>query len=61
MGDIFNAEARCDRCGAQAYVLAHFKAEDLLFCAHHFAKHEEALRDQAIDLIDDRQALYAST
>lgn len=29
---------RCDRCGAQAYVLVCGSTGDLLFCAHHYNK-----------------------
>jgi hypothetical protein len=31
----FNANHRCDRCGAQAYVEAGLRAGVLLFCSHH--------------------------
>lgn len=35
---------RCDRCGAQAFVRVEFgHTLDLLFCGHHFRKHEVAL------------------
>lgn len=29
---------RCDRCGAQAYVLVSGLSGELLFCAHHYNK-----------------------
>lgn len=45
------ATKRCDRCGAQAYVQAEViikdlaeQSQELLFCAHHYDKHGDALR-----------------
>lgn len=29
---------RCDRCGAQAYVMVKGSTGDLLFCGHHYDK-----------------------
>jgi hypothetical protein len=34
---------RCDSCGAQAYVRATMESGTLLFCAHHAAKHRDAM------------------
>ncbi|GGL47082.1 DUF7455 domain-containing protein [Planomonospora parontospora] len=35
---------RCDQCGAQAFVRVVFRRnKDLLFCGHHYSKHEPAL------------------
>jgi hypothetical protein len=45
---------RCDRCQAQAFVLVKGINGELIFCGHHFAKHEEALYDWAYDIIDNR-------
>jgi hypothetical protein len=45
---------RCDVCGAQALVEASFITGRLLFCGHHFARHEEGLRQQAFDINDQR-------
>ncbi|WP_026372549.1 DUF7455 domain-containing protein [Agrococcus lahaulensis] len=39
---------RCDSCGAQAYVRATMESGGtLLFCAHHAAKHREAMQPLA--------------
>jgi hypothetical protein len=38
---------RCDSCGAQAYVRATMESGTLLFCAHHAAKHREAMKPLA--------------
>lgn len=49
---------RCDSCGARAWVRALMSADsELLFCAHHGAKHIDALRDVSIYLQDDRTLL----
>lgn len=45
---------RCDRCGAQAWVLAKGVVGELLFCSHHFAKFEEPLYNWAYDIVDER-------
>lgn len=34
---------RCDRCGAQAYVVTAHRAGQLMFCAHHFRAHQSVL------------------
>ena len=34
---------RCDRCNAQAKYRTWRKGRDLLFCGHHYSKHELAL------------------
>jgi hypothetical protein len=57
---------RCDRCGAQAFVSARIIVEvepgisgpvDLRFCAHHFKKHEAAIRAVAVEVLDERERL----
>lgn len=42
------AADRCDRCGAQAYVVARFPAADLLFCAHHAHAHRDRIADHVV-------------
>ena len=44
---------RCDRCGAQAFVWAEGIAGDLMFCRHHFLKHEETLTKISYEIIDE--------
>lgn len=46
---------RCDRCQAQAFVLVKGLQGDLIFCGHHFTKHEEALYNWAYDIVDERE------
>lgn len=52
---------RCDRCGAQAFVrtsvMATDKLVDLLFCGHHFAKHEAKLREISLNVLDERERI----
>jgi hypothetical protein len=52
------ATDRCDRCNAQAYVRVVLPAgTDLLFCAHHWAAYEDALRPQAAEIVDETHRL----
>ena len=49
---------RCDRCSAQAYVRVVLPGgADLLFCGHHWNRHEEALRDRASEVVDETHRL----
>ena len=48
---------RCDRCGAQAYVSATVEGVPLLFCGHHYRRHEDALRAVATEIVDERERL----
>ena len=41
---------RCDSCGAQAFVRAVFMNGELLFCGHHWRKHEEHAAPKAIEV-----------
>ena len=60
---VLTAEDRCDRCGAQAYVLLSvFVPEsgerDLLFCAHHYQANERQLEQSGVRvLLDQRREL----
>lgn len=61
------ARERCDHgsCSAQAYVAVRFESSveevdhpgELLFCGHHFTKHEDHLREFVVR--DDREKLLA--
>lgn len=52
---------RCDRCGAQAFVLVEGTVSELLFCAHHYNKimkdpvGVENLNKFAYRVIDERE------
>lgn len=46
---------RCDRCPAQAFVLVKGVHGELLFCGHHYSKHEVALIKFAYEVIDERE------
>lgn len=51
-------EDRCDRCGAQAYVLVKLRSGlDLQFCAHHYSAHAKALEPMIESVIDESSRL----
>jgi hypothetical protein len=50
---------RCDRCGAQAFVMATGVTGSLFFCAHHFVKHEEGVKNFAFEIVDEREKINA--
>lgn len=41
---------RCDTgdCGAQAFVLTMFNGHELLWCGHHYAEHEDDLKQHVV-------------
>lgn len=45
---------RCDSCGAEAFVWVNGISGDLLFCAHHFNKWEDKIREFAYEIVDER-------
>ena len=45
---------RCDSCSAQALVLVKGVTGELMFCGHHYAKNEEAIKPFAYEVIDER-------
>jgi len=51
---LFTAKDRCDKCGAQAKVLALFVEGMLLFCRHHGAEYHDALLDQGATIEIER-------
>jgi hypothetical protein len=55
--DTLNANDRCDSCQAQAYIWVNGVSGDLLFCGHHFTKHEDKIRSYAFEIIDERHKL----
>ncbi|MEO6145191.1 MAG: hypothetical protein ABIP19_14540 [Dermatophilaceae bacterium] len=59
---ILNAVDRCDRCGAQAYVLLGVHVpecgdRELLFCAHHYRQHERQLAYSGARVLHDERPL----
>ena len=46
---------RCDRCGAQAFVLVKGVSGELYFCGHHYTQNEKALVKFAYEVIDERK------
>lgn len=51
--DILKAVDRCDRCNSQAFIWVNGVSGDLLFCRHHFLKHEESIRAYAFEVVDE--------
>ena len=49
------AQDRCDRCGAQAYVVTKHEAGPLLWCKHHADMVEDQLLAQIV--VDNRKDL----
>ena len=47
---VLNLSHRCDSCQAQAFVLVKGVAGELLFCGHHYNKHEKALEAFAYEV-----------
>jgi hypothetical protein len=54
---VLGPQDRCDSCFAEALVWVNGVAGELLFCGHHYAKHEEKLKDYAFEVIDERDKL----
>lgn len=58
-----NANDRCDRCSAQAYVMVKGATGDLLFCGHHYDKimnNPEAyvkMMGFMLEVLDERERL----
>ena len=49
---------RCDPSAAQAYVRVVLPGGvDLLFCGHHWTRHEPVLRSQAVEVVDETHRL----
>lgn len=55
--DVIKVADRCDACGSQAFVWVNGVSGDLFFCGHHFAKHEDKLREYAFEIIDERNKI----
>lgn len=53
-----NANDRCDRCKAQAYVLLSVAGMDmhLMFCAHHFDKLKDSIETGKLVMVRDDRA-----
>lgn len=59
-GSAPTGDKRCDRCGAQAWVIATMSyGGELGFCCHHYKQHEVAVVAQAVSIKDHRPYLNA--
>lgn len=54
---VLEAKDRCDRCGAQAYMLANLNGGDLLFCVHHAQKFKDSLVAAGAEILDETEHL----
>lgn len=50
---MLNLQDRCDRCGAQAFILAKGIQGELHFCGHHYNKTKEAIDAWAFEVINE--------
>jgi len=55
---VLSAKDRCDRCNSEALVWVNLLSGDLLFCGHHYGRHEEMIAASAIEIVDERSKLY---
>jgi hypothetical protein len=44
---------RCDRCGAQAFILATGVSGELMFCGHHYHKYEYEITQWAYKIVNE--------
>lgn len=58
--ECMNAHDRCDRCGAQAYVVVTVNNGPLMFCSHHYDEYSPVFPDYAIMSEDNRKALVSA-
>ncbi|MCX5233131.1 hypothetical protein [Streptomyces sp. NBC_00233] len=62
MSHFLTAQDRCDRCGAQAYIRAHFSHNrELHFCAHHGRLYRSALELRISELHDETHRLTTTS
>jgi len=55
---VLSAVDRCDRCGAQAYVLVELSSgASLQFCGHHWSEYESALTSKASRIVNELHKL----
>lgn len=55
---ILTAVDRCERCGAQAFVITAHEASDMRWCAHHYAANETVLKPLVV--LDIRHTINQS-
>jgi hypothetical protein len=59
---VLSPDDRCDRCGAQAYVLVRLHTgRDLQFCVHHYTAHSKALAPVTEQVVDESSRLFEAT
>lgn len=59
---LLGSDDRCDRCGAQAYVLVRLRSgHDLQFCVHHYTAHSKALEPVTDTVVDESSRLFEAS
>jgi hypothetical protein len=48
---------RCDRCTAQAFILARGIKGELMFCGHHYNKSKNSIDSWAFEIINEIQSI----
>jgi hypothetical protein len=54
---VLGPQDRCDSCSAEALVWVNGVTGELMFCGHHYNKHEEKLKQYAFEIIDERKKI----
>ena len=52
---------RCDRCGAQAFIIAKGISGELMFCGHHYNKSKDAIDSWAFEVINEIHTINAKS
>ncbi len=55
---LLTASDRCDRCTAKAWVRVTMPSGVLYFCGHHANAHIDALKENALEILDERHLLF---
>ena len=51
------AHDRCDKCGAQGWVVTKLVEGELTWCKHHFEKWEKKLTPLSYEIVDERERI----
>lgn len=54
---LLTAKDLCDACSARAYVYVEFESGELLFCLHHWKKHENKIAETALKVDDQYEKI----
>jgi hypothetical protein len=54
---LLTAKDLCDACSSRAYVYVEFESGELLFCLHHWKKHQNSISETAIEVLDESEQI----